>query len=298
MTDDISHASASEVGQFAPLGEVLAAARNAKNLSVENVSTTLRLSPKQIAALENNDFSALPQAMATRGFIRNYARLLELDAEPLLASYRARMPDGAPTTLNVQTSISREVSIKKDRSAGKYGWLVLLLGLLMAGAYYLTLPPAPVSTAASNEVVEIVPLPAAPLPEVPLPAAEHPPEVVSLPASSEANALPATTVAAGLQLRPTADMVSPSAAVKASPGTTKAQVTLSATDKAWVQVKDQAGAIVYEKMLAANSSDSFEGQPPLYLWLGNAKATTVSFMGNPVDVASKTYNNIARLRLE
>ena len=107
MTDEISQA-----GEWPPLGAALAAARNAKNLSVQAVSDSLRLSLKQISALESDDFSALPQPMATRGFIRNYARLLELDAEPLLDSYRQRIPDNTPTSLNVQTSIPHVQLVK------------------------------------------------------------------------------------------------------------------------------------------------------------------------------------------
>ena len=55
MTDEISQAS-----EWPPLGAALASARNAKNLSVQAVSDTLRLSIKQISALESDDFSALP----------------------------------------------------------------------------------------------------------------------------------------------------------------------------------------------------------------------------------------------
>ncbi|MEO7343264.1 MAG: helix-turn-helix transcriptional regulator, partial [Methylotenera sp.] len=71
----------------APLGEILLEARTAKKLTQKDVSNSLRISIKQITALETDDFALLPDAMITRGFIRNYARLLEIDAEPLLASY-------------------------------------------------------------------------------------------------------------------------------------------------------------------------------------------------------------------
>jgi cytoskeleton protein RodZ len=88
------------------------------------------------------------------------------------------------------------------------------------------------------------------------------------------------------------------AEVKANAAGNRAWLTVSVTDKAWVQVKDKSGAVLFEKMLTANSSDKLEAQPPLFVWLGNAKATTLDYMGQSVDVASKTFNNTARLTLE
>lgn len=318
MTDEISQA-----GEWPPLGAALAAARNAKNLSVQAVSDTLRLSLKQINALESDDFSALPQPMATRGFIRNYARLLELDAEPLLDSYRQRVPDNTPTSLNVQTSVPHVQLVKKNKPWFKFAAIVLSLVLLV---WYLQVEQsASVATnvTGNNEVVSAVALPE--LPAAPAPSAESasPPaaevgaansvgansvatnlaESLPSPAPSElATAKPKPSTASvaandGLQLRPSSDM-RVTAEVKANAAGNPAWLIVSVTDKAWVQVKDKSGAVLFEKMLTANSSDKIEAQPPLFVWLGNAKATSLDYMGKPVDVASKTFNNTARLTLE
>jgi cytoskeleton protein RodZ len=313
MTDEISQA-----GEWPPLGAALAAARNAKNLSVQAVSDTLRLSLKQINALESDDFSALPQPMATRGFIRNYARLLELDAEPLLDSYRQRVPDNTPTSLNVQTSVPHVQLVKKNKPWFKFAAIVLSLVLLV---WYLQVEQsASVATnvTGNNEVVSAVALPE--LPAAPAPSAESasPPaaevgttssaatnlsDMSPSPAPSElATAKPKPSTASvaandGLQLRPSSDM-RVTAEVKANAAGNPAWLIVSVTDKAWVQVKDKSGAVLFEKMLTANSSDKIEAQPPLFVWLGNAKATSLDYMGKPVDVASKTFNNTARLTLE
>ncbi len=326
MTDDIS-----QVGELPPFGAVLAATRNAKSLSLQDVSDTLRLSVKQISALENDDFSALPQPMVTRGFIRNYARLLELDAQALLDSYRLRVPDNTTTSLNVQTSIPHVQLVKQNRPWLKYV-LALLLLVLVVWYYQAEQAVSPSATpAAVSEVVSAVALP-----EVALPSTEPEADVVGSSAgelavnpvaSDKASSLQAKAVQptaiqsvatvesdipkdkpmptpanVGLQLRPSSDMTTPSEVkqgeVKQATTIGRALLTLSATDKAWVQVKDKAGAVLYEKMLTANSNDSLEAQPPLYLWLGNAKATSLSYMGKSVDVSSKTINNTARLTLE
>ncbi len=317
MTDEISQA-----GEWPPLGATLAAARNAKNLSVQAVSDTLRLSLKQISALESDDFSALPQPMATRGFIRNYARLLELDAEPLLDSYRQRVPDNTPTSLNVQTSVPHVQLVKKNRPWFKYAAIVLSLVLLVW--YFQVQQSASIATdvTSNNEVVSAVALPVLPAapstlaePSSPLATeggTDHPVATTNLadtlpspapsPVPSELapakpKASPAVSANDGLQLRPSSDMSMP-AEVKANAVGNRAWLTVSATDKAWVQVKDKSGAVFFEKMLTANSSDKIEAQPPLFVWLGNAKATSLDYMGKSVDVASKTFNNTARLTLE
>jgi cytoskeleton protein RodZ len=166
-----------EVIGFAPLGEVFCSARNAKKLALKDVSNNLRLSVKQIEAIENNDFSSLPPAMITRGFIRNYARLLELDAEPLLASYRVRMPEAIPSTLSVKTSMNQVMSSNSSTSSFKY---VVLVGLVLlsvaAWFYYANYMQKTIKKNVENTVALSSSEPAAnpiPLPEVALPAAER-----------------------------------------------------------------------------------------------------------------------------
>lgn len=66
-------------------GELLAARRREMRLTVEQAASQLNLAPRQIQAIEENNFAALPGLASTRGFVRSYARLLKMDAEPLLA---------------------------------------------------------------------------------------------------------------------------------------------------------------------------------------------------------------------
>jgi len=57
--------------------------------------------------------------------------------------------------------------------------------------------------------------------------------------------------------------------------------------------------VVYERILPAGSSDGFDGQPPFTVVIGNAKATKLTFLGKPIDLASSTtQNNVARIKLE
>ena len=76
------------------LGERLRELRVEKGLSVAEVASLLYLRPDAIEALEQNDFEALPAETYVRGYLRNYAQLLEVSADSLLGLYAAK--DKAP----------------------------------------------------------------------------------------------------------------------------------------------------------------------------------------------------------
>jgi len=59
-------------------GQQLASARKEKGLSQEEVAAELRLSVTYVKAIEADDYERLPEATFVRGYVRNYARLLEL----------------------------------------------------------------------------------------------------------------------------------------------------------------------------------------------------------------------------
>lgn len=66
-------------------GARLAAERQAHGLTIEQVASQLNLAPRQIAALEADNYAALPGMVIARGFLRAYAKLLKVDPTPLLA---------------------------------------------------------------------------------------------------------------------------------------------------------------------------------------------------------------------
>ena len=65
---------------------MLAAARGRAGLSLDAVAQQLKLGVRQVQALEDDNFAALPGRTFVRGFVRNYARLLKLDADAVLAA--------------------------------------------------------------------------------------------------------------------------------------------------------------------------------------------------------------------
>jgi cytoskeleton protein RodZ len=68
------------------LGTMLREARERLNFSVADVAVQIKFAPRQIEALEADDFKHLPESAFLRGFVRSYAKILNLDAKPLLAA--------------------------------------------------------------------------------------------------------------------------------------------------------------------------------------------------------------------
>lgn len=279
------------------LGKQLEAARESLNLSIEEVSNHLRLSARQIRALESDDFSALPEAMITRGFIRNYARLLELDPEPLLEAYRAHVPTEPPRAISIQSE-NILISGNNGRSWMVYTvasmLVIVLLGIWLyvedlpqrPGQKPTTVPIAvtPESTS-NNQFDEPMPTPA-------LPAAErmNQDEAAADIATSEGNvAVPDTT-----------PVEQPASTPESEPATSASTAVLRLTfsESTWVSVIDGNNQEILNKTKPSGTQEVIEGKPPFKVVIGNAAASRLIYKDEPVDLEPHTRLNVARITLK
>src|SRR5512141_3215216 len=74
------------------VGLTLREARESQGMSVHDVAERIKFAPKQIEALEANDFGHLPEPAFLRGFVRSYARTLQLDEVALIAALPSAEP--------------------------------------------------------------------------------------------------------------------------------------------------------------------------------------------------------------
>src|SRR5215475_1360412 len=72
------------MGQF---GDKFRKAREAKELTLDDVSNVTKISPRMLQAIEEENFDKLPGGVFNKGFIRAYAKHLALDAEEAIAEY-------------------------------------------------------------------------------------------------------------------------------------------------------------------------------------------------------------------
>lgn len=77
-------ASALDAAASLSIGNALRNAREARGETLLDVAHALKLAPKQVEALEQERFDLLPGRAFVRGFLRNYARHLGLDASRLI----------------------------------------------------------------------------------------------------------------------------------------------------------------------------------------------------------------------
>lgn len=75
------------------VGEILKETREAKFYSLEDVEKATKIRKELLIALESDDFSKLPPQTYVQGFIKNYAKFLNLDGEKMLAVFRREFSD-------------------------------------------------------------------------------------------------------------------------------------------------------------------------------------------------------------
>lgn len=73
------------------IGHILREARETKGLTLEETQEETRINSKYLAAMENGEYEKLPTPVHVRGFLRNYARFLGLDPQPLLERYEINL---------------------------------------------------------------------------------------------------------------------------------------------------------------------------------------------------------------
>ncbi len=74
-------------------GALLRAVREARGQTLQDVSSTTRISVRYLEAIEGDAFDQLPSSTFVRGYVRELARLLRLDEAQVVAGYMKRIAD-------------------------------------------------------------------------------------------------------------------------------------------------------------------------------------------------------------
>ncbi|AUA57157.1 Uncharacterized protein conserved in bacteria [Achromobacter spanius] len=142
MTQDVASAvsekPASEAGN---IGSALRSLRQSKGWSLDEVSSRIKFSTKQIDALENEAWADLPTGVSLRGLVRNYARLLGADSQAIVDSLdpKARVTGPvklSPGALHSAHSIPQSSADDDRSSSTSWGWLIAIVLVLAAGVAY------------------------------------------------------------------------------------------------------------------------------------------------------------------
>ena len=142
MTQDFASAvSETSTGPAGNVGSALRTLRQSKGWSLDEVSSRIKFSTKQIDALENERWADLPSGVSLRGLIRNYARLLGADSQAIVDSLdpKARVTGPvklSPGALHSAHSIPQSSADEERSSSTSWGWLIAIVLVLAAGVAY------------------------------------------------------------------------------------------------------------------------------------------------------------------
>ena len=280
-----------EVVPVAPVtlsaGSRLCAARTAAGLSIAEVARHLKLSPLQVEALETGDHKKLPGPVFVRGFMRNYARLVNLDPVPLIADVVAVQNR---ETAALVAAVEPEKAIPFPGQA-RWNWKPYAIGvaLVVAGlAGYEFFDGVPAT------VPQAVPAVEAPQAKVVVPP-EPTPEPVTEKTDNAAVAAPAMMGGAnGITSVPLA----PTKAVTVERSPNDKVLRFSFAREAWVEIRDVKGRVIFSQLNAAGSNPVVSGEPPFNMVIGNASGVKLVYGERAVDLAPYTQVDVARLTLE
>jgi len=87
QTNNNNPAQEESVKKSISIGALLVSARNAAAFNQTDVAEQINLPRSTIKALEEDDFENLPESTYVRGYLRNYARAVAIDADSLIKVY-------------------------------------------------------------------------------------------------------------------------------------------------------------------------------------------------------------------
>lgn len=316
-------------------GTRLQKARKSANLSIQDVSERLRLDPQQIEALERDDYGKMHASTFVRGYLRAYAKLLELSPDPILDLYDRK--GFAPPEL-VPDIAGRPQAKSSDTSVRLTTYLIVAVLIVLTAIWWQTQKGTDTSMQPEQSAVareETVPATEPtdeewdkPLPEeaavaevyvepAPEPVVEAPREPVMEPVTewteepepSVADS-PAAEDTATEENRPTeAAEEIPSAEevlTEEPPPTESASVQTTAVGRldidfnhdSWVEVYDAMEERLFFNLVKDGDRISLEGQPPFRVLIGYASSARIEYNGQFFDHMPYADKGVARFTID
>jgi cytoskeleton protein RodZ len=301
------------------LGARLRAAREERRMSMQEVADRLYLERRMIEALENDDFAHMPPPTFIQGYVRCYAKLLELPAEPFVEAFREQMGESAPSlNYNVPRDIPEAEVSSRDPWFKTLTFLLIIGGIVMVVLWWndVELPlDFSLPSSSSREVTKVddglpdieINMEESLLSEDSMEAISLPPSLSGLqesgdyePPAEEAGTAEDSSAASPAEDKPApADNAIParsSAASDAPIADAKADtLVIAASSDCWTEITALGGTKIFSGILKAGNQREFSGTPPFQVKLGRAEGVAITYEGKPVDLSGRS--GITRLTL-
>ncbi|MCI1023734.1 RodZ domain-containing protein [Pseudomonas putida] len=318
-------------------GELLRLAREKRDWSQAEVARKLNLTVSSLNHVETGAFDKLPGHTFARGYIRAYAKLMDLDQAALVDAFDRYTGTHAKGS-DVHSLGRIEEPVRLSHNILRGVSLLLLVAVVGGGFFWwqdqgslrgkelakIALEHVEVESADGTTQIHPLDEPedqavsagqqaeSAPL-ALEQGAAEQPAAAEQAPVTSEAAiaTAPAPAQQAPVQPAPAASPapVTPPVQAAAAPAPAvaaaepsavpagSAKVAIQFTADCWTQVSDGNGKVLFSAIKRKGDNLELTGKPPFAVRLGFARGAQVSYNGQAVDVAPFTSGETARLKL-
>ena len=264
------------------VGAELSRTREERGLALTDVAQQLKFAARQLEALEQERFDLLPGGTFVRGMVRAYARLLKIDAEPLLGRLADRFD--APDSNSLAARYRQPVPFSDGTRRSTFVYLGASLGVLVAvGAiayqWYREHNAGPVAVASAPKITSVARPVALPVEPV---AVSRTPEKVA-----------AKEKAAPAQEKMMKETV---VSLKAAPAGVH-RIVMQCDEEAWLEVKDAAGRQLLSSLNPAGCERVVQGRGPFEVVIGNASHVRVLHNDRLLDLQPHTKQDIARFTI-
>ena len=288
------------------IGQVLKAARLAQVMSAQDIARQLRLSEKQIEAIEEDDHSKFPNQIFLRGFIRNYAKLVREDTKKFSQLLGETFP---PTSTQAITFSVDGTPFIPDHKKSKGNLIILLIVVLVSSLLVYEVYRSAGDDPKTNENIEngtvaetIIQLETE-IEQVPEDNQNQLSSVIKSNGSDFNVLIEEVEVdQQGGDFLDKEQKVETALEVEDKPVESGGGGTLrfKFTGESWVEVKDAEGKKIFSQTSPGNTEETVNGSPPFSLTIGNAASVRLLYNDEPVDLILYTNTNggVARLSLD
>lgn len=292
-------------------GSILKVEREKKGLTTKQIALALNLPDRFIQYVESADYDKLPGLTFARGYIRNYAKYLELDnSEELVKLFDDQTEGNVPEN---KTLDFKQIKQLKQISNSIYWFISFVVCIVLAGIVFLIWQNyvASKESAVSTAPVIIEPTRSAvnsndsSVATIPLTtnndltntdSNDHNQQVQGIPlteirntttengdmASVEQTSEP-VSLSTNNTTQQSTEVTQPISTVKSGEG----RVQASFKSNCWVTLTDATGKVLVNKLYTANTNLDIAGKAPLEIVLGAPNATTLTYNGQQVTIDAK-----------
>ncbi len=262
-------------------GEQLAYYRVQKRLSKQHVADKLYLSLHVVKLLEADDYSQLPPPIFVRGYIRNYSKILEISAEPLVEAYERRASKKYSPT-NIRPQVKKEDETSSGDSWFKILTSVILMVALVLMALWQIYPPDStfITPEEDNPEETVIAIHSIPIETNGSEGNENtytPPSEDNGETENTSDNPDNGNTSTETQTTPVEN------ANTAQQETVNSNTfSLSLTRDTWMRINDASGKALFNGIGKAGKQVSIEGKPPFNLKVGHAQGVTLEYKGTAV----------------